>query len=192
MRKIFLLSIFIIIPIFIIAGKWTQPEIWEDGLKKIVYLAPSDFTDLPKSIIKYLEKNNYKIPQPYFYNPGQEKYNVIKGRFYSPNQYDWAVMCSNEHKSKVIIFISGSTKKIHILTQFEDINGLQGIGNDEVGFSLGIEVVGREDILYYYEAYGGPKPPPIDHDGINFIFYGKASVVYYNYKGKWLELQGAD
>ncbi|PYR66590.1 MAG: hypothetical protein DMG20_12690 [Acidobacteria bacterium] len=40
--------------------------------------------------------------------------------------------------------------------------------------------------------YGGPKPPPIDHLGINDVFIEKASVVWYFYQGKWLQLQGAD
>ncbi|MEO8658007.1 MAG: hypothetical protein ABI693_06030 [Bryobacteraceae bacterium] len=42
-----------------------------------------------------------------------------------------------------------------------------------------------------YRAYGGPKPPPIDHQGIE-SGGDKASVVLYHYRGKWLTLQGAD
>jgi hypothetical protein len=40
--------------------------------------------------------------------------------------------------------------------------------------------------------YGGPKPPPLDHEGISDIFIGKASVVWYWYRDRWLKLQGAD
>jgi hypothetical protein len=36
------------------------------------------------------------------------------------------------------------------------------------------------------------KPPRIDHKGIDDAFVGKASEVHYYYRGKWLELQGAD
>lgn len=42
-----------------------------------------------------------------------------------------------------------------------------------------------------YEAFGGPTPPPIDHDGLD-EYTGKASVVHYWYDGKWLTLQGMD
>ena len=55
-----------------------------------------------------------------------------------------------------------------------------------------IEAVDRNYITVHYRAYGGPKPPPIDHKGINDVFVGKASVVYYLYKGEWLQLTGAD
>jgi hypothetical protein len=46
--------------------------------------------------------------------------------------------------------------------------------------------------MRHYDAYGSVKPPPIDHQGIDDAFAGKASVVLYFYRGKWLELTGAD
>ncbi len=190
----FTIFVIIIIPLLflLLSADWTKSEIWENGLKNIIYLPPSDFKDLPSTIVKYLNNQGYKIPQPYFYKSGGKKYNAIKSRFYSPNKYDWAIMCSKENRSKVLVFISGSTKNIDSILEFENTDGLQGIGDENVGFSLGIEIVGKKYIMNHYKAYGGPKPPPINHDGIDFIFYGKASVVYYNYKGKWLKLQGAD
>ena len=42
------------------------------------------------------------------------------------------------------------------------------------------------------EGHLGPEPPPIDHQGINYAFIEKASVVLYWYEGQWLCLQGAD
>jgi hypothetical protein len=44
----------------------------------------------------------------------------------------------------------------------------------------------------HYRAYGGPKPPPIDHQGIDDAFLEKASVTFYFHKGNWLQLTGAD
>jgi len=44
----------------------------------------------------------------------------------------------------------------------------------------------------HHELYGGPKPPPLHHDGINDMFVGKASVVWYRYQGRWLQRTGAD
>lgn len=185
----FIIFVVIIIPLLLFSDS-TKSEIVKNGLKNIVYLHPSDFKNLPRSIAKYLNNHGYKIPQPYFYKSGGKKYNAIKGRFYSPNKYDWAIICSKENKSRVLVFISGSTKNIDTILEFEDRVGLQCI--DSLEFSLGIEVVGKKYIMDCYKAYGGPKPPPINHDGIEFIYYQKASKIYYNYKGKWLELQGAD
>jgi len=55
-----------------------------------------------------------------------------------------------------------------------------------------ISPVGNEFISDQYKAFGGEKPPPIDHQGINDAMVGKASVVLYFYQGKWLHLSGDD
>jgi hypothetical protein len=46
--------------------------------------------------------------------------------------------------------------------------------------------------MRHYLGYGGPKPPPMNHQGIDDAFLEKASVTYYYYRGKWLQLTGAD
>jgi hypothetical protein len=67
-------------------------------------------------------------------------------------------------------------------------------GNFEYGRM--ITSAGRKSILYYYKEFaepqGEPKPPPIDHEGIEDHYLGKASTIHYYYRGKWLQLQGAD
>ena len=42
------------------------------------------------------------------------------------------------------------------------------------------------------QVTGSSTPPPIDHQGINDAFLGKASVIEYFLKGKWLEFPGDD
>ena len=64
----------------------------------------------------------------------------------------------------------------------------------EDGLVIGrnISPVDQEFIMSHYRALGGPKPPPIHHQGIDDAFLEKASVTHYWYEGKWLRLQGAD
>jgi hypothetical protein len=50
--------------------------------------------------------------------------------------------------------------------------------------------VGEKEILQFHDVFGGPKPPPIDHEGIDDIFLEKGSRVYYCVQGEWLKLQG--
>jgi hypothetical protein len=38
----------------------------------------------------------------------------------------------------------------------------------------------------------GPKPPPINQQGIEDSFVEKGSVIFYYYEGTWLRLTGAD
>ena len=66
------------------------------------------------------------------------------------------------------------------------------MGGGRIKFSRIISPADAKAILGYHAAYGGPTPPPIEHQGIDGAFVGKASVVHYCYGGRWLRLQGAD
>ena len=74
----------------------------------------------------------------------------------------------------------------------EDRNFLQGITTENIGYSRGIGTVGKDFIMRHFNAYGGPKPPPIDHEGIDDAFIEKASMTWYFYRGKWSQLSGSD
>jgi hypothetical protein len=79
------------------------------------------------------------------------------------------------------------------LARQPDRDRLQNVGPvGVIGFSRELGVADPKFIQEHHELYGGPKPPPLDHDGINDMFVGKASVVWYRYQGRWLQLTGAD
>jgi hypothetical protein len=122
----------------------------------------------------------------------EELQNLIKGEFAKPGQTDWAVLCSLGRVSSILIFWNGSVTNVAEIAKRKDIDRLQSWGHDKMVYSWAIAPVGKEYILEHYNAYGGPKPPPINHQGINDAFFGKASVVLYFYEGKWLQLTGAD
>jgi len=117
---------------------------------------------------------------------------VINGEFARAGQKDWAVLCSAKGASSILVFWKGSEKGPADLAPAKDIDYLQGDGGDKIVYSRGILPVGRDQILGDYKAFGGPVPPPIDHQGIDDAFVGKASGVHYFFKGKWLRLQGGD
>ena len=79
------------------------------------------------------------------------------------------------------------------LARQPDRNYLQNVGpGGVIGFSRALGVADPKFIREHHEWYGGPEPPPLDHDGINDMFVGKASVVWYRHAGRWLQLTGAD
>lgn len=156
----------------------------------IVRLKPSAFSQLPKNIISFLEKRSCSVPQIF----GETKpHNVIRGEFAKSGQFDWAVLCSHNHVSSILVFWNGSTKSVAEIARSEDKGFLQTVdGAGNVGFSRAIDVVGKDYILEHYKEYGGRKPPQIKYQGINDAFVEKASSVHYFYRKRWLELQGAD
>jgi hypothetical protein len=166
-----------------------QQRDWEQAVRDVVRLPPSAFPTLPASIRAELEKLNCTIPQTYDANT---PVNVVGGKFASPNQVDWAVLCSRNGHSEILVFWGGRSRCPALTRKSPDLNWLQTIGGGRIGYSHSLATVDRKYILDHYEAYGGPKPPPIDHNGLDEGFLGKGSATLYCYRGKWIVLQGAD
>jgi len=162
---------------------------WEEANRKVLRLEATSFPQLPDSIKNYLIQNGFKIPQA---QDLKKPHNVIKGQFIKAGQFDWSVLASKNFQSAILIFPDGSTDGVIQLAKNEDKNYLQVLSSGTIGFSRLIDPANKEYILDHYKKYEGPKPPQIDHEGINDIFVGKASIVHYFYDGRWLTLTGAD
>jgi len=168
--------------------------------RQIVRLPPTAFPMLPAAIIRELQRRGCTIPQPhevFSKTPttdwfSKKPINVVSGHFAKPGQVDWAVLCSVNGTSSILVFWNGSPTKPADIARSEDKNYLQGLGGDKIGFCRGINPVGKDYIAEHYQAYGGPQPPPMDHQGIDDVFLWKASAVQYFFDGKWLKLTGSD
>lgn len=156
-------------------------------------LPPAAFSNLPQQIRSALQARGCTIPQAY---DTQAPDNVIRGEFLKRGQYDWAVLCSLNENSSILVFWGGSDIKVSELAPSPEEHWLQGIGDGRYGFSREIFVATKKHIEGYHnfaKQHGGdPDLPPIMHDGIGDYFVNKASVVHYFYKGKWLTLSGSD
>lgn len=165
---------------------------WQIADEKVLRLKPAAFSQLPKNIALNLEKRGCTVPQVF----GEaEPHNVIRGEFAKSGQFDWAVLCSRRRVSSILVFWKGSTRAVSEIARAADINFLQTIdGAGNAGFSRAIEAVGKDYILERRRRGddGGKNPPPIRHQGINDAFVEKASSVYYLYRKRWLEFDGAD
>ena len=186
--RIFLLALVTFGGSCIVYGQNPEDE-WHVADLQTGRLAPEAFPELPQNIMQDLQARGCTIPQPY---SSLERHNVIHGEFARKGQVDWAVLCSQNRVSSILIFWDSSREEVSKIANVPDRNWLQGIGGGKIGYSRAIVVVGEKYILDHYKAYGGTKPPPITHAGINDAFLEKASTVHYYNQGKWLELTGAD
>lgn len=162
---------------------------WDAADRATMRLAPSVFVSLPAVVRTELERRGCTIPQPF--NATRPE-NVIQGRFTSPTRTDWAVLCSRSRTSSILVFRGGSAAAVVDIASEPDVNSLQGTGSGAIGYSRALGVADAKYIRDHYDRYGGSKPPPLDHDGINDIFIGKGSLVWYWDGGRWLKLTGAD
>jgi hypothetical protein len=167
----------------------TPASSWENADRQILRLPPQAFPDLPSNLRSELDRRGCTIPQVPMI---KGRHNVIKGEFKKPGQNDWAVLCSINRVSSILIFWNGSNLKPTEIEKAPDQDRLQGWGGEKIVYSRAITPVGKKYITDHYKAYGGEKPPPMDHQGIDDAFVGKASEVLYLYRGKWLHLSGAD
>jgi hypothetical protein len=157
--------------------------------QKILRLPPSAFPELPGKIVQELQRRGCTVPQEAF---TKKPHNVVRGDFARSGQLDWVILCSLNRVSSILVFFNGSERNVQEIAKMEDRIFLQGITADQIGFSRGIRPVGKDFIVGHYKAYGGPKPPTIDHQGIDDAFIEKASVTWYFDGRNWLKLTGAD
>jgi hypothetical protein len=147
------------------------------------------FPQLPAPVADHLRRRGCVIPQsPVVEGP----HNVIKGAFFGPRRADWAVTCSHNGTSAILVFRQGEARPGAELSKFDERQLGPANAEGVVEYPYKISAVGRREILYYQQAFGGPLPKRIDHQGIDDYYDGKASVIHYFDNGRWLELTGMD
>jgi len=172
-------------------GLWSQtPGEWQVAARTIRRLPPDSFPGLPKAIRAALAARGCQVPQS-FTRP--RPHNVIAGHFARPGQQDWAVLCSHQDSSSILIFwghtgAAGPTE----INRAADASFLQGIGHGRIGYSRIVGVASPAQIREYAAASGGPLPARLDHDGVEDAFAEKTSTVAYFEGGRWRVLTGAD
>ena len=155
----------------------------------IIRLKPREFRQLPAAVRRDLDRRGCTIPQ---YPQKIAPHNVISGSFIANGSRDWAVLCSVRGSSRILVYRGGGASRVDSMARMRDSVFLQDAGNGIMQFSRKIEIAEPKSIVDRAKAYGGPKPPPLDHDGINDGFAEKASTIRYYYRRKWLDLQGGN
>lgn len=152
--------------------------------EKIPEAAISRFPALPDEIRQDLRDRGCTVPQPHTGHTGPTE-NVISGHFIDPKQIDWAVLCDarSTNRSMILVYWAGEPSDPTILGKELLVGG---------PCWRTIYTVGKPYIMEHYRRLGGPKPPVIDHEGIDVGICDKASTISYFYRDRWLTLTGAD
>jgi hypothetical protein len=147
------------------------------------------FPRLPTPVRANLERRGCTVPQVWH---DTIPANVISGHFRTSAQTDWAVLCSVDRASTILIYWKGGADSVAELGATLDKNYLQEVGGGRIGFSRAIDVVDIRSMRQQFEQNGGPIPLVVDHEGIDDAFVEKGSSVWYWHHGKWLRLAGTD
>jgi hypothetical protein len=171
------------------SAAFSQDYVDEADLK-ILRLPPSEFPQLPRAIRQELAHRGCTIPQI----PGEKNpHNVIKGRFVRRREIDWAVLCSIHRTSSILVFRNAAAKEVLELAVEPDAGRLQTDETAQLVYSREIFPACGQTIIQYQSRSGEKSSAlPIRHLGIADSFVGKASTIWYFYRGKWLIVDGAD
>lgn len=169
-------------------GKQNTREDWRRADEATVRLRPEAFSDLPPKVRAELEHRGCTIPQAY--NAAGHKQNVIQGEFTAAGQTDWSVLCSHEKHSSILVFRDGQPDQLDSFAEEPDSQYLQVVGSgSEIGYSRLVSVV-TPSVMRRRSPKGRLRAA--DHDGIENIFLGKASVVWYQSGGRWIQTAWSD
>jgi hypothetical protein len=163
---------------------------WSIAARQIRRLPPDSFPEVPKPFIAELDRLGCAVPQSDY---SGRRANAIEGSFGAAGQRDWAVLCSREGTSVILVYWGGPAQCPRELRPASDANYLQSLGGGRIGFSRGIYTTKS------YHDYEGESDTAsvsgdvtLDHDAIEDAFEGKASTVYFCHNGKWVAYSGAD
>jgi hypothetical protein len=148
----------------------------------IRHLPVSSFPELPATVQAELNRRGCLIPQTY---EAHRPENVIHGSFEKPGTLDWAVLCSAQGKTSLLVFFASAPEKPLILGSSPETQRLQAHDSSGVlGFNWGIDPKSPEQVR---DAQTGmePRPVKLDHDAVGDTVVEHRTVVHFFSKSVW-------
>jgi len=185
-RMVFL----VVLTVPLLAAQFTRED-WSRADEAIVRLKPDAFPNLPEPVRTELTRGDCSIPQPHNEakadaEPARaEKKNVVSGHFTSAATTDWAVLCSHEKRSSILIFPGSQSAQVERIGEQPDSHYLQAVSEGKkIGYSRVLSVATVKQVRKHFAH--------ADHDGILDSFTGKASLLWYRSGGKWMKVPAGD
>lgn len=179
-----------LVAVSVLTAQVWPPAEWNRADIETVRLSPDRFVNLPMAVRTELNDRGCTVPQP-FTATAERSENVIRGRFISTGSSDWAILCSQQRRSTILVFRGGGATTIDELAAGDDADWLELVGPGEIGYSRGMYVASSERIRRHNPNPDRPLPV-LDHDGIGDAFIEKGSVIWYWAGDRWLKLAGID
>jgi len=162
---------------------------WLRADEQTVRLKPSAFPNLPSAVRDELQHRGCTIPQPFGLSQPR---NVASGSFVVAGQKDWAVLCSRNKRSAILVFAGGRTDSVDEFADEPDLQYLQVFTRDnKIGYSRVLTSV-PEVVLRKRIELRTSKLWKIDHNGIEDAFMEKGSTLWYRSGTKWVKRSAAE
>lgn len=158
-------------------------ERWDIAEQAIERIGIAQFADVPTEVSREITDMGCAVPQAW---GTQLPHNVISGEFAAAGQIDWAVLCSREGSSEIVIIWGGDSRCPALANRSSDRSYLQDTGVDGILFSRQISAVSSEALT---ERWVGPATDDVVavHDAIADAFIEKGATGFYCAGGRWRE-----
>jgi len=151
----------------------------------IRHLPASSFPDLPAAVRAELDSRGCIIPQTY---EAHRPENVIHASLERPGTSDWAVLCSLNGTTSLLVFFGSAPTQPFVLASAPETEQLQlNTATGVMGFNWAIDPASPQRI---HEAQTGlvPRPPIIDHDALADSTVDRRTIYHFYAKGGWTHL----
>lgn len=156
---------------------------------KIRHLPVSSFPELPPAIADQLTQRGCLIPQTFL---ARRPENVIHGSFRGPGSFDWAILCTVQGTTSLLVFFADAPDQPVTLASAPELQRLQvHFGTDVLGFNWGIDPASPERI---HQAQSGltPRPAKPDHDALADSVLDRNTIYHYFKNGAWTLVETTD
>ena len=169
---------------------------WDVADRAIPRLGPSQFPELPAAIRQDLETRGCTIPVREPREPWQTRWtNVAQGEYRQRGQEDWAVLCSINRVSRILVYWNGDVSDVAMLAERPDRLYVE-LNASGPQFARVVATADRNRIRSQWKETGSWNPvrrrweqthdlPETVHEGINDAIFEKASVIHYYLGGQW-------
>jgi hypothetical protein len=150
-------------------------------------VSPDAYRSAPAMIRAALKSQHCELPETQHWD--RTRLNVVSGHFSQRAQTDWAAICiASDGSTRVLVFWS---KSAPCPTEIHHGWALQSRFRPGEAGSLYLLAAPAKQILAYRKFFDDARGNPVTHEGVE-VGGEEASMIYYCYRGKWLELQGND
>ena len=154
----------------------------------VVRLSPMEFEYVPLPVRKQLTEMGCTIPQVSSNIHGGyvgQKHNIVSGQFATPEQTDWAAICSRNGRSSVVVLWGGSVNCKSAVTAARRDSSMMEFDR------LVLRLLPWRKGLYNSDKEAG-VPETRTHDALNYAILERAAVAYYCHEGEWLRFITSD
>ncbi len=152
-------------------------------------VSPDAYKKAPAKIRAALQQKHCELPSGQ--SMDDTPLNIVSGHFAAPGHTDWAAICILPDNTTRALIFWGKPGPPPCPAEITHGWALETKMPPGQAGSLYLMRQVKAQILEYRKFFGDTNTAPVDHDGVE-VGGDQASLIYYCYKGKWLELQGAD